>query len=172
MRGTAGGWNSFSKTETESGVMESTLTFPMNATLLVRRLLEDDQSRLAEATVRLPPRGSRWIAVYTGDAPGEQVARSTGLTDREAALDLARQWETEARERRAQNQHRVGAGALRAGHAGPGALTQAQVAAILNLSPRSVRAIEKRAVRKLRRHPLVRQMWKEFGEAAPGRAAG
>jgi len=41
------------------------------------------------------------------------------------------------------------------------------VAAILNLSPRSVRAIERRGLRKLRRHPAVRQMWKEFGEAAP-----
>jgi hypothetical protein len=172
MRGTAGGWNSFSKTATASRVMESTLTFPMNATLLVRRLLEDDQPILGEAIVRLPPRGSRWIAVYTGEEPGQQVARSTGLTDRGAALDLARQWEAEVRQRRAQNQHRVGAAALRAGHAGPGALTQAEVGRILNLSPRTVRAIEKRAVRKLRRHPVVQQMWREFGEAAPGRRKG
>ncbi len=132
----------------------------MNARFLVRRLLEDDAPTLTEATVRLPPRSRKWVAVYTSEEPGEQVARSTGLTDREAALDLARRWEAEARQRRAQR--RPGSGRQRIA---PGGFTQAQVGALLGLSTRSVRAIERRAVRKLLRHPLVQKVWKEFGES-------
>ena len=48
---------------------------------------------LTEATVRRPPRGKRWIAIYTGEEPGKQTWRSTGMTDRAAALALAREWE-------------------------------------------------------------------------------
>lgn len=141
----------------------------MTARTLVSLLLEHPELLVREATVRLPPRGHRWVAVYTGQEPGVQVARSTGLTDRQAALELARRWEAEARQRRAQLQRRPGAGIERIE---AGGLTQAQVAAILNLSARSVRAIERRAVRKLRRHPLLQRVWKELGEAdVPGRPA-
>ena len=52
---------------------------------------------LHEASVRLPPRGTRWIAVFTGPVPGQQVWRSTGLRDRHAALALAKEWEAAAR---------------------------------------------------------------------------
>jgi DNA-directed RNA polymerase sigma subunit (sigma70/sigma32) len=133
-----------------------------NAQTLVNLRLEDLPETLTEATVRLPPRSHRWIAVYMGQEPGEQVAKSTGLTDRQAALELARKWEAEARQRRVERQRRPGAGIERIE---PGGLSQRQVAAILGLSPRSVRAIERRGLRKLRRHPAVRQMWKEFGRA-------
>ncbi len=129
-----------------------------NARIVVGLLLEEPL--LAEATVRLPPRSRKWVAVFTGDEPGVQMARSTGLSDRQAALDLARRWEEEARQRRAQRQ--PGSGTKRIA---PGGFTQAQVGALLGLSTRSVRAIERRAVRKLLRHPLVQKVWKEFGES-------
>ncbi|MHB8519952.1 MAG: DUF5956 family protein [Limisphaerales bacterium] len=45
---------------------------------------------LCEATVCRPPRGTRWIASFTGAVPGHQVWRSTGLRDRDAALALAK----------------------------------------------------------------------------------
>jgi len=48
----------------------------------------------SEATVRLPPRGHRYIGIFTGPEPGQQIARTTGLTDRDAALALARRWES------------------------------------------------------------------------------
>jgi len=133
-----------------------------HARTVVSLLLEDIPAAVAEATVRLPPRSRRWVAVYTGQEPGVQVARSTGLTDRQAALDLARRWEAEARQRRARLRNRLGIGPERIE---PGGLSQELVGALLGISPRTVRAIERRAVRKLRQHPVVRQMWKEFGES-------
>ena len=134
----------------------------MNARTVVSLLLDDIPAAVAEASVRLPRRGHRWLAVYTGEEPGVQVAKSTGLTDRQAALELARRWEAEARRRRTQRQRRPGSSTQRIA---PGGFTQAQVAAILGLSPRTVRVIERRAVRKLLRHPLVQRVWKEFGES-------
>ena len=134
-----------------------------------RQLLEDELSgplaSVTEATVRLPPRSTRWVAVYSGAEPGQQIARSTGLTDREAALRLARKWEAEAR---AIRQSRKVAKAARTSFA----LTQAETALLLNISERAVRAIEKRALRKLRRHPALRDLWREYepclSEVSPG----
>lgn len=41
-------------------------------------------------------------------------------------------------------------------------LTQKEVAMLLNISERGVRKIEKRALRKLRSHPALRQVWQRF----------
>ena len=126
---------------------------------IVTILLEEPLPSLAEATVRLPPRSTRWVAVFTGDEPGRQIARSTGLTNKADALALAQKWESAAREGRA------GLAALRKTRnrvPPPGGLTQAQVAALLQISPRTVRAIEKRALRKLRNHPSAKALWAEF----------
>src|SRR5437867_1426312 len=68
------------------------------AEIIVKCLLDPE---LSEATVRRPPRSRRWVAVFTGPEPGKQVWRSTGLTNRDAALALARQWEADARRERA-----------------------------------------------------------------------
>lgn len=126
---------------------------------IVNQLLEDAPALLSEATVRLPPRGHRWIAVYTGGEPGVQVARTTGLTDREAALRLAREWEAEARRQRRAMIQRTARTKIE-----PGGHSQEEVARMLNLSPRAVRAIEKRAIRKLRRHPAIADLWRDhFG---------
>ena len=131
----------------------------LHALHVVGILLEEVPEVLGEATVRLPPRGHRWIAVYTSDQPGVQVARSTGFTDRMAALELARKWEAEARQRRRAMLQRIAGGKIE-----PGGHSQEQVARILNLSPRTVRAIEKRALRKLRRHADLQRLWREFGQ--------
>ena len=43
-----------------------------------------------------------------------------------------------------------------------GLLTQREVAVILRISERAVRAIEKRAFDKIRRHPELRDFWREW----------
>ena len=91
------------------------------ARLLAGRVLYAD-CRINEATVRLPPRSRVYVAVFTG-ADGGQVTRSTGQSDYQAALEIARRWETEARQirqRRVRPPIPLGSG---------GVLSQAQVAA-------------------------------------------
>jgi hypothetical protein len=104
------------------------------------------------------------VAVFTGVEPGTQVTRSTGLTDRDAALAQAREWEVQASVERSRRKAEGTAGIGLLGRQNA-YLTQAEIAAILRISERAVRAIEKRALRKLRRHPLLREVWAEF--AAP-----
>ena len=55
---------------------------------------------ISEATVHLPKRSRVFQAVFTGPEGG-QVWRSTGLTDRDQALLVAKKWEREARTERA-----------------------------------------------------------------------
>lgn len=138
--------------------------------------------RLLEATVRLPPRGRRWIAAYTGVEPGRQVWRSTGETNREAALAKAVAWEAEARRRRAAlavtarpsgiRVSRGKAGSLIRATSPAGPLSQKEVAMILRISERAVRNIEHRALAKLRHHPDLRELWSEIagrtGAEQPG----
>lgn len=132
----------------------------MKAVELVNQLLDDFEPRLVEASVRLPPRGRVWIASFTGALPNERITRSTGVTDKAMALEIARQWEAEQRERRkalaSQNllpsRPKVE----------PGGLTQAEVAAVLRMSTRAVRNVEKRALAKLSRHPALRELWREY----------
>src|SRR5215212_9406727 len=74
--------------------------YGMDANQIVDRLLDYAQlpsGWLAEASVYLPPRSTKWVAVFTGVESGQQVRQSTGLTNREAALVLARKWERDAR---------------------------------------------------------------------------
>jgi len=133
---------------------------------IVKTLLERDQEPVDEATVRRPNRGSRYLAVYTGVEPGTQVARSTGLTDERAARDLARKWEVQAREERVRRKAEGTLGREFQSRQNA-SLTQAEIAAILGLSERAVRTIEKRALIKLRRHPLLRAIWAEHMGSPP-----
>ena len=133
---------------------------------IVERLLGDvalGESRLSEATVHRPLRSSIWVAVFTGPEGG-QVWRSTGLSDRDQALLVARQWEAEARAQRAR--HTARPPVWRAPRSepgiGPALLTQWEVALFLGLSERAVRQIERRALRKLRNHHLLRQVWQRY----------
>ena len=119
---------------------------------------------LNEATVRLPPRSSRWVGVFRGPEPGQQIARSTGLTDKAQALALTHRWEADSIRKR-QARWKAGEQPATPTERLPG-LTQSEVAAVLGLSVRAVRSIEKRAFRKLRNHPLLRQLWSELESAS------
>lgn len=127
---------------------------------------------LDEATVRLPPLGSKWVAVFTAAEPGKQTWRSTGLTDRDAALAKALRWEQDAKRQRAalgltprkpniRVQRRL---ADPSGKVAPGVepMSQREIAMILKISERAVRVIEQRALEKLRRHPMLRELWAEY----------
>jgi len=124
----------------------------MIAKMFVAGLLDPD---LLEATVRLPPRGGKFVAVFRGPEPGKQVWRSTGLRDRKAALALAKRWEIAARRQRA-----ASGGGIRK----PTIRVRRGSGAILGISVRAVREIERRAFEKLRRHPSLRRFWREHGK--------
>ena len=73
------------------------------AMALVDLLLDEEsvvKTHVCEATVHVPHSGRIWNAVFTGPNGG-QVWKSTGMTDKEQALLLAKRWEVEAREERA-----------------------------------------------------------------------
>jgi len=116
---------------------------------------------LIEASVHLSTRGKTYNAAFR-DAMGKPVWKTTGLRDREQALELAQAWE------RAEKQKRVAGGnlanqkliGLRLGRA-PG-FSEEEIAAILRVSVRTVREDTKRAFARLRRNPLLRQLWREW----------
>src|SRR5437867_2390468 len=123
--------------------------FTMTAEMIVEYLLDP---KLFEATA--PSTESRiWAAVFSGPEPGKQVWRSTGLTDRDAALAVAKEWEAQARRQRAQlgrlAQKPTMRGRRGSAEAAAGLLTQAEAAAVLGISVRAVREIERRAFEKL-----------------------
>ena len=133
---------------------------------IVEFLIQDEvESPLYEASVHRPHGGQVWVAVYTGPEGG-QVWRSTGLTDRDQALLVAKRWEAEARAQRAKMGPTRRRPIQRVGRSGPGPrkgpLSQKEVALLLNLSERAVREIERRAIRKLASHPLLKQIWREY----------
>src|SRR4051794_22883281 len=72
------------------------------STAIVNTLLDDEpmtEVPVCEASVHLPRRGRVWVASFTGPEGG-QIWRTTGMTDRDQALRLARHWEAQARAHR------------------------------------------------------------------------
>lgn len=138
----------------------------MDAKQIVDYLLDHSVktiSVLSEATVYLPPRSTRWVAVFTSVEPGKQVRKSTGLTDRHAALVLAKKWESDARQDRTRSKTPLKKPSIRVGSKElPGLLTQKEVAAVLGMSERGVREVERRALSKLRDNPVLRDFWKQY----------
>ena len=136
---------------------------------IVEVLIETDgpvsARSLVEVSLHLPRRGTKWVAAFR-DANGRQVWRATGLREREPALVLARRWEAEAKRRRAAQPAAPPKLTIRvrpsSAERQQGCLTQAEVAAILRISERAVREIERRAFEKLRRHPALRDFWREW----------
>ena len=156
------------KSRSGGTLTRSPSTFKGAAEEIVQVLLGEArlaEPRLSEASVHRPNRSRVWVAAFTGPVGGP-VQRSTGLTDRTQALLVARQWEAEARAERARLGHttrkpvwRVPRSASSTGHC---RMTQKEVALLLGMSERAVRAVERRAFEKLRRHPLLRQVWRQF----------
>ena len=113
----------------------------------------------------MPKRSRVWQAVFTGPEGG-QVWRSTGLTNREQALLVAKKWEREARAERVKFGQSPRRPAMRVRRTTPftgtGPLTQREVAVLLNISERAVKAIERRAIQKLSNHPVLRKVWQQF----------
>ena len=120
---------------------------------------------LVDASVHKSTRSTRWVAAFR-DETGRQVWRATGLREREPALVLARRWEAEAKRRGAAQPAAPPKLTIRvrpsSAERQQGCLTQAEVAAILRISERAVREIERRAFEKLRRHPALRDFWREW----------
>jgi len=137
------------------------------ASAIVAFLLEEKPAAkppLLEATVHRSKRSAVYAATFTGPEGG-QVWKSTGLTDYDQALLLARHWEDEARVQRT----KLGRTPSKPGTRVDGSQTgtrigfsQKEVAQILNLSERGVRAIERRALRKLFNHPLLKEIWSQY----------
>ena len=146
-----------------------TLDSPPTAVTIVNTLLDDPppaKAPVCEASVHLPRSGSIWVASFTG-SHGGQTWKSTGLTDHDQALVLARRWEAEARAQRLKLGRPARKPTLRVRRDSPGAarsglLTQKEVALLLNMSERGVREVERRAFQKLRQHPLLRQAWRQY----------
>ena len=136
---------------------------------IVEWLLAKDEiyqnTAILEASVHRPRRGRVLVATFSGPTGG-QVWRSTGLTNREQAQLVARRWEAEARAQRDQLGGRTAKPTLPARPPEPalrrGLITQREVAVLLNMSERGVREVERRAFCKLRNHPLLRQVWRQF----------
>ena len=147
----------------------SALAQQKSATAIVNTLLDDEppvEGPVCEASVHLPQRSRVWVAAFTGHNGG-QVWRSTGLTDHDQALVLAKHWEAKARAQRLGLGRPLQRPILRVRREEPGTvssgmLTQREVARLLNMSERGVRAVERRAFEKLRQHPLLRQAWQRY----------
>lgn len=137
------------------------------ARLLAKCLLDDQPpfGCIMEATVHRSKRSNIFVACFTGPNGG-QVWKSTGLADHEQALLLAHRWAAEAKAQRlkAGLTNRKSVLRVRHGNSKPdqGLLTQQEVAKILNLSVRAVGSIERRAIEKLRNHPLLKGLWREY----------
>ncbi len=136
--------------------------------LLAYLLLEMEPSLrmvLLEATVHRSCRSKIFVATFTGPKGG-QVWRTTGSTDYKEAMKLARAWEAQARAERVKRgllRHRYPGTRVRASRdrIRPGR-PQEEVAKVLRLSVRTVREIERCALAKLRQHPLIKQLFKDY----------
>jgi hypothetical protein len=108
---------------------------------------------------------TKWVASFR-DETGRQIWRSTGLADHGSALAVAQAWEQRAERQRAAQPRAPGKAAIRvrpgSSERAAGMLSQGEVAAIMGISVRGVRRIERRALEKLRRHPALKDFWREW----------
>ena len=134
------------------------------ARCIVRFLLDEApiaKVPICEASVHRPAGSLVWQAVFTAPGGG-QIWKSTGLINKQQAMLVARKWEAEARAQRELMGRTARKPIVRAAGAGQFGLSQKEVALIMKLSERAVRQIEKRAIRKLAQHPVLRRVWKEY----------
>jgi len=136
---------------------------------IVQFLIETEEAPparlLFESSVHLPARGGKWVVSFR-DETGRQVWRTSGTRKRSAALALGQRWEQEAKRKRAAQGAAPRKPTIRVRPGSPeheaGLFSQAEVAAILKISERTVREDERRAFDKLRRHPGLRDFWRQW----------
>jgi hypothetical protein len=149
----------------------------MSAAAIVEILIRDshcpDAKGLIEASVHRPARGKRWIASFRNQA-GRQEWKSTGLTDKNAAIILAKEWEAAARRQRGSARQTPRKALIRvaggSGKGDTGLFTQREVALLMKISERAVRNIERRAIAKLQSNPVLKALWRDWnlGEIEEG----
>jgi hypothetical protein len=142
----------------------------MTINRLLEILLETDgpvciESLIDEASVHRPHGGNLWMASFW-DETGKQVWKATGQRDRAAAQAIANRWQADARRKRAAQAPRLAKPTIRvrpgSAEKALGLLSQAEVAAVLRLSERTIRKIERDAFQKLRNHPALKAFWREY----------
>ena len=121
-----------------------------------------------EASVHRSPGSRVWQATFAGPEGG-QIWKSTGLTNKQQALLVARRWAAQARAQRERLAWKSRKPIVRAGHAGLG-LSQKEIGLLLKISERAVRQIERRAIEKIKRDPQLYHVWQKYlaGELAEG----
>jgi len=139
----------------------------IQASQLVNGLLERDdwiEQMLGEVSVHRPRGGKIYVAAFTGPEGG-QVTKTTGTKDYPTAMVIGQEYEAAARAQRTQFR-REGPNQRIRNRRSPGrtagGLTQREVAVMLKITERAVRAIERRALRKLAQHPQLREIWHNY----------
>lgn len=146
---------------------------------IVEFVIADDEhvENVYEASVHLPRRSRIWQATFTGPEGG-QFWKSTGMTNRDQALLVAKRWEAEARAEQARRGSVITRPIVRVRRNEPSGgvppLTQREVALVLKISERAVRLIERCAVAKIKRSPALRKVWQKYlaGELEEGHTDG
>jgi len=161
----------FLREEPKVGTMDTCIRLSSElkqaASHIVAVLLEEEplpQIPICEASVHQGRRSKIFIATFTAPAGG-QVWKTTGSNDYHEALMLARKWEAEARAqpvRLGRSPRKPNIRVSGGGQSTGGPLTQEEVAKVLKISVRCVRENERRALIKLRNHPLLKQLWRQF----------
>jgi hypothetical protein len=115
---------------------------------------------VCEASVYRPAGSRVWQATFAGPEGG-QIWKSTGLTNKQQALLVARRWAAQARAQRERTAWKARKPIVRAGQAGPG-LSQKEIGLLLRISERAVRQIERRAIEKIKRDPQLYHVWQKY----------
>jgi hypothetical protein len=133
--------------------------------LLLDKSIPSSARALLEASVHLPARSGVFVASFR-DETGKQVQHSTGKRNRTAAQIVADTWEEEARRKRISAGGQPKKPTIRVRQGGPehqaGLRTQAETAAMMKISERAVRELERSAFTKLRNNPKLRAFWREW----------
>ena len=150
----------------------------MNIKSLIKAFLENNNPltpwrliELIEASVHCPSRSSVFVGAFANQW-GRQIQKSTGKRDRTQAQAVADEMEAKAKQVRLAHNTLPKKPTIRVRPGSPeqeaGRLSHRQIAALWRLSERTIRKIEREALRKLFHHPDLRAFWKEYtsGEVA------
>ena len=152
----------------------------MNVNPLINAFLDSDNPptlwrliELLEASVHRPRRSSVYVASFVDDW-GRQIQKTTGQRDRAQAQAVANEMEAKAKQRRlAHGNPQKPSVRVRPGspEQEAGRLNHREIAALWGLSERTVRKIEREALRKLFHNLELRAFWKEYTSGEIGEAA-